>query len=225
MYHIALSPLETLHYSCVSTWLRHAHWNKHLLSVILSFATQYTWYHLIVVWKLNIYDKRQLITLGLLQAFEESADWALFSWICNDQDLHISVFKYLVASTKATNSNQPAKFIKIGSRFQATLQRYLRSWTLIQIGKISEQKSSVLKCTCEKQPITFSVPPSSMHRTAFLMYSCPWMDGAKHRASVSNTSTFRKRENFLMLRTSAAEYVGLTSLLSALTLFAIKIVL
>ena len=30
---------------------------------------------------------------------------------------------------------------------------------------------------------TFSTPPSSMHRRAFLMNSCPWMLGARDLAS------------------------------------------
>ncbi len=30
---------------------------------------------------------------------------------------------------------------------------------------------------------TFSTPPSNMQRIAFFMYSCPWMLGARERAS------------------------------------------
>jgi len=34
-----------------------------------------------------------LKALGLLQAFEESAGWALLSSLCDNSHLHISVFK------------------------------------------------------------------------------------------------------------------------------------
>ena len=40
---------------------------------------------------------------------------------------------------------------------------------------------------------TFSTPPRSMHRMAFLMCSWPWMEGARERASTSNTS-YNRRE-------------------------------
>jgi len=35
----------------------------------------------------------QLKALGFLQAFEESADWALLSSFCDDSNLHVSVSK------------------------------------------------------------------------------------------------------------------------------------
>lgn len=35
---------------------------------------------------------------------------------------------------------------------------------------------------------TFSTPPSSMHRIAFLMYSCPWILGARDFESWSKMS-------------------------------------
>jgi len=31
--------------------------------------------------------------LGFLQAFEESSDWGLLSWLCDDSDLHASMFR------------------------------------------------------------------------------------------------------------------------------------
>jgi len=37
-------------------------------------------------------------TLGSLQAFEESADWALLSSFCGEPNLHISIFKWLLST-------------------------------------------------------------------------------------------------------------------------------
>ena len=34
----------------------------------------------------------QLKAQDLLQPSKESADWALFSWLCDDLDLHVPVF-------------------------------------------------------------------------------------------------------------------------------------
>lgn len=42
---------------------------------------------------------------------------------------------------------------------------------------------------------TFSTPPSNIHRMAFLMYSWPWILGAKERDSWSNTSWRGDRKN------------------------------
>ena len=51
---------------------------------------------------------------------------------------------------------------------------------------------------------TFSTPPSSKHRIALLMCSCPWMDGARDRASTSNTSCKSRQQlhiSFLLIYT------------------------
>ena len=51
---------------------------------------------------------------------------------------------------------------------------------------------------------TFSTPPSSKHRIALLMCSCPWMDGARDRASTSNTSCKSREQlhiSFLLIYT------------------------
>jgi len=37
--------------------------------------------------------QQQLKTLGLLQAFAESADWAPLSWLCDHSHMYISVCK------------------------------------------------------------------------------------------------------------------------------------
>ena len=71
---------------------------------------------------------------------------------------------------------------------------------------------------------TFSFPPSNIHNTAFLMYSCPWIEGARERPSCSNTSPFW-RENLRIRATSSAEKCGVASLLSCWMLFAMRIVL
>jgi len=41
-------------------------------------------------------ESQQLKALDSLQAFEESADWALLSLLCDDFHLHISVFIYFI---------------------------------------------------------------------------------------------------------------------------------
>jgi len=38
-------------------------------------------------------NEHQLKALGLLEAFEESTDWALLFSFCYDSNLHISLFK------------------------------------------------------------------------------------------------------------------------------------
>lgn len=72
---------------------------------------------------------------------------------------------------------------------------------------------------------TFSEPPNSMHRTAFLMYSWPWIEGASDFARTSNTSTFLFVAKSRMVWTSLRENVGATSLLMRRMLFARRMVL
>merc|ERR1719186_2151800 len=57
----------------------------------------------------------------------------------------------------------------------------------------------------------FSTPPRSIHSRAFLMYSCPWMEGARDLANISKTSPFCL-ENFLHFCTSSPVMLGVTSL-------------
>jgi len=49
-------------------------------------------------------DKLQTKGWGFLQAFEEASGWALLSRLCDDLNMHTSVFKQLVP-TEATQSN------------------------------------------------------------------------------------------------------------------------
>lgn len=94
--------------------------------------------------------------------------------------------------------------------------------SLIILNHINVKKTNPLSLVPFSR--TFSVPPTSMQRTAFLMNSCPWMEGASDRDMTSNTSLFlvaKLRMDF----TSFGPNVGLTSLLMRLMLFAKRIVL
>jgi len=61
-----------------------------------------------------------LKALVLLYAFEESVDWALLSSFCDDSNLHISLFKY-VLSTMGVSKESIRKFL-IGNRFHVKLR-------------------------------------------------------------------------------------------------------
>jgi len=43
--------------------------------------------------KIFVMVQRQLKALGSLEAFEEAVDWDRLSRLCDDSDLHVSVFK------------------------------------------------------------------------------------------------------------------------------------
>jgi len=58
----------------------------------------------------NLTPKFQLKALGLLYAFEESADYALLSYFCDDSNLRISIFKY-VLSTMGVSKESISKFL------------------------------------------------------------------------------------------------------------------
>jgi len=58
--------------------------------------------------------------LVFLYAFEESVDCHLLSSFCDDSNLHISLFKY-VLSTMGVNKESISKFL-IGNRFQVKLR-------------------------------------------------------------------------------------------------------
>jgi len=69
--------------------------------------------------------------LALLQAFEESADWALVSWICDDSDLSINLFSSNYCLQKATKSDQSANCFDRKSISLNTT--HLQSWYLLQM--------------------------------------------------------------------------------------------
>ena len=59
-------------------------------------------------------------TLVFLYAFEESVDCHLLSSFCDDSNLHISLFKY-VLSTMGVSKESISKFL-IGNRFHINLR-------------------------------------------------------------------------------------------------------
>lgn len=72
----------------------------------------------------------------------------------------------------------------------------------------------------------FSTPPNRRHKIAFLMYSLPCIDGARDFARSSKI--FLQGlffANFLHMATSSWEIARLASLLSCITLLAIRTVL
>jgi len=71
---------------------------------------------------------RHLKALVFLYAFEESVDCHLLSSFCDDSDLHISLFKY-VLSTMGVSKESISKFL-IGNRFHVKL-RILSPYTNI----------------------------------------------------------------------------------------------
>lgn len=72
---------------------------------------------------------------------------------------------------------------------------------------------------------TFSTPPSSMHKMAFFMYSCPCMEGASDLLSNSKISMFLLRASFLHFWTSSLVISSVDSLVSWDILLAIRTVL
>jgi hypothetical protein len=72
---------------------------------------------------------------------------------------------------------------------------------------------------------TFSTPPSNMHKMAFFMYSCPWMEGASDLLSNSKISMFLLRASFLHFWTSSLVISSVDSLVSWDMLLAIRTVL
>ena len=63
---------------------------------------------------------RHLKALVFLYAFEESVDCHLLSSFCDDSNLHISLFKY-VLSTMGVSKESISKFL-IGNRFHVKLR-------------------------------------------------------------------------------------------------------
>ena len=62
----------------------------------------------------------QLKAIVFLYAFEESVNCALLSFFCDDSNLHISLFKY-VLSTMGVSKESISKFL-IGNRFHVKLR-------------------------------------------------------------------------------------------------------
>lgn len=71
----------------------------------------------------------------------------------------------------------------------------------------------------------FSIPPSSKQRMAFLIYSCPCIDGANDLLSRSNISMLLLLTNLLHTLMSSLVKFMFMSLLICVILFAITIVL
>jgi len=68
--------------------------------------------------------KLLLEALGLLQAFEESADVALL-YFCDYSNLHISDSSIYCSLDKRDGFESISNFLKISNRFSATLRVYL----------------------------------------------------------------------------------------------------
>jgi len=67
-----------------------------------------------------------------LYAFEESVDYHLLSSFCDDSNLHISLFKY-VLSTMGVSKESISKFLIFADRFLAYTHRgkYILTMTII----------------------------------------------------------------------------------------------
>ena len=79
--------------------------------------------------KVFIFMRIQVIHLKelvFLHAFEESVDCHLLSSFCDDSNLHISLFKY-VLSTMGVSKESISKFL-IGNRFQVKLRILSPIW-------------------------------------------------------------------------------------------------
>jgi len=70
-------------------------------------------------WLETHYKVNLLKALVFLYAFEESVDYHLLSSFCDDPNLHISLFKY-VLSTIGVSKESIGKFL-IGNRFHVKL--------------------------------------------------------------------------------------------------------
>jgi len=66
-----------------------------------------------------LYILLQLKALGMLQALQESADWALLSSFCDNSKLHKSIFKWLLPTQEI--SKESIKKFFIGNQFHITL--------------------------------------------------------------------------------------------------------
>jgi len=52
-----------------------------------------------------LYILLQLKALGMLQALQESADWALLSSFCDNSKLHKSIFKWLLPTQEISKES------------------------------------------------------------------------------------------------------------------------
>jgi len=69
---------------------------------------------------MNTISQAHLKSLVFLYAFEESIDCHLLSSFCDDSNLHVSLFKY-VLSTMGVSKESISKFL-IANRFQVKLR-------------------------------------------------------------------------------------------------------
>ena len=106
-----------------------------------------------IAWHLS---HRHLKALMFLYAFEKSVDCHLLSFFCDDSNLHISLFKY-VLSTMGVSKESISKFL-IGNRFHVKLRILSEdvrmrnfTWNRFPIKNLSHRVSVVSLPAADKQ--------------------------------------------------------------------------